>query len=498
MRRHRVLVAVVGAAFVVACTAVLGLPDVPPAQEDEAGSDGASPQTGSDAGVDGQSDATLASGSGDGAARGAEGAADVVCVGEACAPACRPDLSQCAGQQPQTCGPTGTWQDNGNACGPDQTCFGGLCTGQCGPAQVQCAGNVPQTCNGGAWQSGLACASPTPICADGGCVPLPSCRSGAAGAGVNCGPDAGADCCGCPLVSGGTCYRSCDHVSTDAGGLGCDYPSPAWVSNFRLDAFEVTVGRFRPFAAAVAGGWTPPENSGTHAYLIGDGGDGLENVGDAGGYEQGWDTSWNSNLTPTTPNLDCQPSYETWTDAPGPNENMPINCLNWYEAYAFCIWDGGFLPSESEWNFAAAGGSGYDGFRSFPWSASGTATIDCTYANYRGGPLEDGASETDYCVAPAFPTNVGSYSPKGDGKWAQSDLAGNVWEWLADWWAPYVTPCTDCANLAPPPMLGIPPSRVIRGGSFDFESLYQHTAQRLYGVPSTRGYNVGTRCARAP
>ena len=47
----------------------------------------------------------------------------------------------------------------------------------------------------------------------------------------------------------------------------------------------------------------------------------------------------------------------TWTNTEGSQENLPINGVNWYEAYAFCIWDGGFLPSEAEWVYAAAGGS---------------------------------------------------------------------------------------------------------------------------------------------
>ena len=62
--------------------------------------------------------------------------------------------------------------------------------------------------------------------------------------------------------------------------------------------------------------------------------------------------------------------------------NAAINCVNWFEAYAFCIWDGGFLPTEAEWNYAASGGSEQ---RYYPWSASfppGATTIDETYASY--------------------------------------------------------------------------------------------------------------------
>src|SRR6185312_9797256 len=100
-------------------------------------------------------------------------------------------------------------------------------------------------------------------------------------------------------------------------------------------------------------------------------------------------------------------------------------CITWYEAYAFCIWDGGFLPSEAEWNYAAAGGSEQ---RAYPWTT--TSTIDCSYANYAGA---DGGGQ---CQAGGL-DDVGSQSPQGDGKYGQSDLAGNAWEWTLDSSAAY-------------------------------------------------------------
>jgi len=80
-------------------------------------------------------------------------------------------------------------------------------------------------------------------------------------------------------------------------------------------------------------------------------------------------------------------------------------------------WDGGFLPSEAEWNYAASGGNEQ---RVYPWSAGPTSTIiDDSYAVYCGNACAVGTQ------------NVG-YRPKGDGKFGQADLAGNLWERVLD------------------------------------------------------------------
>jgi sulfatase modifying factor 1 len=293
----------------------------------------------------------------------------------------------------------------------------------------------------------------------------PSC----AGLPATCGASSNESCCTSPLVTGGTFYRDYDGVTFT------DQNYPATVSDFRLDKFEVTVGRFRKFKAAWDGGWRPTAGAGKHTHL--NGGSGLSNSG-AAGYEPGWDTAWASSVAPTDANLSCYASYQTWTSSAGANENRPMNCPNWWEQYAFCIWDGGFLPTEAEWNYAAAGGSEQ---RVYPWSNPPSSTsIDDTRAVYCGGSC----STTQ---------NVG-VKPAGNGKYGQADLAGNVWEWNLDWYvSPYVATGNNCAYLP-----ASSSTRVIRGGDF-YAGASDLLASSRYDYPLTsRDSNFGARCARTP
>ena len=273
-----------------------------------------------------------------------------------------------------------------------------------------------------------------------------------------CGPKRSDDCCKSLPVPGGTFNRGYDGV------LYNDASHPATVSDFNLDKYEVTVGRFRAFLNAGLGTQkTPPaEGSGAHEKIAG----------------SGWSSRWNAHLATDTAALKaalkCDASFATWTDAPGRNESKPLECLDWFTAFAFCAWDGGRLPTYAEWNYAASGGSEH---RYYPWSVPPTSeTIDDSYAVYCG----------DACV----PQSVGSKSPKGDAKWGQSDLGGNAWEWTLDW-SPkqYLQPCRDCAEVTTGSY------RVFLGGSNNDIASTLLSASRHISVPEYRGV-VGARCAR--
>jgi formylglycine-generating enzyme required for sulfatase activity len=251
------------------------------------------------------------------------------------------------------------------------------------------------------------------------------------------------------LVPGGTFYRSYDGVDNT------DMSYPATVSDFYLDKYEITVGRFRQFVNAGMGTQANPPAPGAGAHPLIPG--------------SGWDSTWNSWLAADTPRLTANltattascASYSsssppTWTGTVGSNESKPISCIDWYAAFAFCAWDGGRLPTEAEWNYAASGGSEQ---RYYPWSSPpASTTIDASYAVY--------CDDADFIAGSCVVRNVGSKSPKGDGKWGQADLGGNLLEWTLDYYGPYQTPCDNCADLNNVIIWGISSLREIRGGSF--------------------------------
>jgi sulfatase modifying factor 1 len=281
-------------------------------------------------------------------------------------------------------------------------------------------------------------------------------------------------------VTGGSFRRTYASDGSTATGLA----DASTVSDFRLDKYDVTVGRFRAFVAAWSNGsgYLPAAGSGKHGHL--NGGLGLADSEALGGYEAGWLLTDSINVMPTADNLSSC-GYDEWTDASGSQERLPMNCVNWYEAYAFCIWDGGFLPSEAEWEYAAAGGNQQ---REYPWGSAppgmsnGYAIYNCQYPD--GG---QSCSDTSNIAA------VGT-ATQGQGAWGQLDLVGNMNQWNLDWWASdFANPCTDCAHVA------AGSARVQRGGYFGSNSAsYMVSAHRDFDVPTDRYFGAGFRCARAP
>lgn len=306
------------------------------------------------------------------------------------------------------------------------------------------------------WRTGAVAASVRTSEAEGTWpVPVPSCRELRPTCGLPPNHD---DCCHSLRIPGGTFRRSYDGVDF------LDPSARATVGDFYLDKYEVTVARFRAFVSAGMGTRVhpPAKGAGAHPRIAG----------------SGWNADWNTKLAADTAGLKasvrCHEAYASWTDRPGANEDKPINCLDWYTAFAFCAWDGGRVPTEAEWNYAAAGGSEQ---RYYPWSVpSPSMTIDDSYAVYCGGTCKL--------------LDVGS-KPRGDGRWGHSDLGGNVWEWTLDFaGGAYPMPCDDCADVKAGPY------RAFRSGSNDDIAATLRSSVRHVYYPDYHGV-VGIRCARS-
>ena len=343
--------------------------------------------------------------------------------------------------------------------------------------------NAGRTSAGGTATGG---ASGTGGGAGSGATPA-SCQSGGPGL-SDCGAS-GESCCTSVKVPGGTFYRT----YTNDGSGATNTADPATISDFRLDKYMVTVGRFRKFVTAwdQGSGYTPDVGSGKHTHL--NNGKGLVDSGATGSgvvYENGWIESYNNKLNMTNDTLQCQSDLFVWTNSPGANEKLPMNCVNWFEAYAFCIWDGGFLASEAEYEFAAAGGSEQ---RRFPWGSTEPGK-DNQYVIWNCD-YPDGSGTCDGTIRNIAPVGTPLL---GAGKWGQLDLVGNLQQWLLDYLMPtYDNPSVDSAHLASGS------ARTPRDGFYGttdeakLESSYvNNDGSRFY--PANRFPSVGFRCARTP
>lgn len=195
------------------------------------------------------------------------------------------------------------------------------------------------------------------------------------------------------------------------------------VDNFLVDRFEVTVAEYARCVAAKS--CTPPATGGACNYGVAE------------------------------------------------RSNHPVNCVDWFQANAFCSYRGHRLPTEPEWEFVARGGAA---LRSYPWgNASPTGLTSLCWA----GAKDDGGAPQSTCP--------NGRDPNPD-KTVQNiyDLAANVREWTLDGWSPnYDAPRTTTF-------------RVQRGGGWfaDVTAASVNSSHRLSSLPTARTADVGFRCVR--
>ena len=162
-------------------------------------------------------------------------------------------------------------------------------------------------------------------------------------------------------------------------------------------------------------------------------------------------------------------NFDMCTWEKGGKDKHPINCVNWNQAKAFCGWAGKKLPTEAQWEKAARGTDG----RKYPW---GNGAPSCQ------NTVMDGCSNTTQPVG----SKVSGASPYG-----ALDMAGNVWEWTADWKGPY-----DSSQTRNPRGPSTGSLRVARGGCSGSAAKRVRAADRSGLTPSDAINDLGFRCAR--
>jgi serine/threonine-protein kinase len=152
-------------------------------------------------------------------------------------------------------------------------------------------------------------------------------------------------------------------------------------------------------------------------------------------------------------------------------DDFPVIYVTWHQAKAYCEWAGGSLPTEAQWEKAARGTDA----RKYPWGDESPNSNLVNYGEIKGDT-----------------TAVGSY-PRGASPYGAMDMAGNVWEWVLDWYGPY-----DAAETNNPQGPGTGDYRVLRGGSWNNINWYIRSGLRYYDFPTDASLRIGFRCVSSP
>jgi formylglycine-generating enzyme required for sulfatase activity/tRNA A-37 threonylcarbamoyl transferase component Bud32 len=172
----------------------------------------------------------------------------------------------------------------------------------------------------------------------------------------------------------------------------------------------------------------------------------------------------------------------------------PINCVSFKMATTYCSWKGLRLPTEAEWEYAARG----KGQNEYPW---GMDLPDATRLNAAGSEYKQWGESVSLEVAKTMfeqddgfvgTAPVGRF-PGGASSFGVLDLAGNVWEWVGDWYAPYSP-----GEVTNPTGPAAGTERVVRGGAFNgWDPSWANPAWRYKLPPERYSHVVGFRCAKS-
>ena len=162
----------------------------------------------------------------------------------------------------------------------------------------------------------------------------------------------------------------------------------------------------------------------------------------------------------------------------GKHSDLPVVGVDWHDAEAYCRWTGKRLPTEAEWEKAARGTDG----QTYPWGNEEPTT---RLSNFGKDFME--MNFYDKSLAP-----VDSYEA-GKSPYGLHHMAGNVWEWTADWYDEHFYAKSPQRNPTGPSSGTL---KVLRGGSWFNGPVDMRSAVRSRRTPSYRHDNIGFRCAQ--